>query len=49
MKENIRTVVKTKETAFKSRLVSYGIENTRNFKGMSHFLDSLENIVNGKY
>jgi hypothetical protein len=47
-KHNIRTFIKTKETAFKSRLVTYEIENTKNFKDVQQVLDSLERTVKGK-
>jgi hypothetical protein len=40
--------IKTKETAFKFRVVTYEIENTKNFKDIKQFLDSLETTVNGK-
>jgi len=39
-------VVKTKQTAFKSRLATYEIENTKYFKDMGQFLDSLERMIN---
>jgi hypothetical protein len=41
-------VVKTKETAFKSWLVTYEIENTENSEDIKQLLDSLETIVNWK-
>jgi hypothetical protein len=31
-KHNIRTVIKTKEKAFKSRIVTFGVENTKKFR-----------------
>jgi hypothetical protein len=43
-KHNIRMAIKTKETAFKSRLVTYEIENTKNFKDIEQFLNSLETV-----
>ena len=46
--QNILTVVKSKETAFQSLLVTYEVENTKNFKDVWQILDSVERIVNGK-
>jgi hypothetical protein len=39
-------VIKTKETAFKSRLVTYEIVNTKNVKDIKQFLYRLETNVN---
>jgi hypothetical protein len=39
---------KPKKQLFKSRLITYELENTKNFKDIKQFLDSLETIVNVK-
>jgi hypothetical protein len=44
-KTNIRTVVRKKETAFRSRLLTLVIENTRKFIDMEEFLRNTKIIV----
>ena len=41
----IRTIVRKKEEAFKSRLSTLEIENSRNFIDVKHFLNSVKNNV----